>query len=499
MVARDDSVIRGSLIACMIFLVLSLALNFFLWRNGDFLSTETETAKERLQTVSTQVRTMENQSTRMKAMLGVGGFTQAQIDEMKANASDDPEMTAIEQRFARDMTVFGPEVPPEKRNYPGLPEYLLNALRDRNTQHATLQAEKTNIRIDAEAEIANAKKAKTLAEEKASEANKKLAEQSTAFDEDRARINQEKEETRDKFTKVVDEFGNFRSKAANEAKRLTQDKTQLLGTIDTQKKKLNTLLNDQFETTQGLIRFVQAGGKVVLINLGSADALRAGVTFGVIDGEETRLQDAKVKASIQVIKVNGQHLATARVVALPEIENPIIPGDKVYSPFWAPGRRVKIALAGDIDIDGDGRPDNSAIKGQIKAAGAEVVAEISASGAQTGKLDATVRFLVIGESPEVSSTGSAEEAERQVEELRQRGEMQQRANQYGITIIPAWKLESYLKTIDDTLTTPLGSATSGKDFEPDSMINRERLSDDVSQLYKIQDENFQRGNTVVSP
>lgn len=499
MVARDDSVIRGSLIACMIFLVLSLALNFFLWRNGDFLSTEAETAKERLQTVSSQVRTMENQMTRMKAMLGVGGFTQAQIDEMKSNASDDPEMTDIELRFARDMTVFGPEVPPEKRNYPGLPEYLLNALRDRNTQYATSQEQKTKIRIDAEAEISNAKKAKAMAEEKASSANKKLAEQSTAFEEDRNRMNLEKEETRDRLNKVVQDFGSFRTKAASESKALKQDKTQLLGTIDSQKKKINKFLNDQFETTQGLIRFVVSGGKVVMINLGSADALRPGVTFGVIDGEENRLQDASVKASIQVIKVDGPHLATARVVAIPEIENPIIPGDKVYSPFWAPGRRVKIALAGDIDIDGDSRPDNDAIKGQIKAAGAEVVAEISTSGSMIGKLDASVRFLVIGESPEVSNTASVEEAEQQKEELRKRGEMQELANQYGITIIPAWKLESYLRTIDDTLTTPLGSATRGEDFEKESSINRHRIPSDISDIYKTQKENFQRGNTVVSP
>jgi hypothetical protein len=499
MVARDDSVIRGSLIACMIFLVLSLALNFFLWRNGDVLSTEADSAKERLQTVNSQVRTMENQLTRMKAMLGTGGFTQAQIDEMKSNASDDPEMTEIEQRFARDMTVFGPEVPPEQRNYPFLPEYLLNALRDRNTQYATAQDQKTKIRIDAEAEIANAKKAKTMAEDKASDANKKLAEQSTAFEEDRARMNLEKEETRDRLTKVVQEFGSFRSKSANETKRLTQDKVQLLGTIDTQKKKLNTLLSDQFETTQGLIRYVAAGGKVVMINLGSADALRPGVTFGVIDGEETRLKDASLKASIQIIKVDGPHLATARVVAVPEIENPIIPGDKVYSPFWAPGRRVKIALAGDIDIDDDGRPDNDAIKGQIKAAGAEVVAEVSASGTMTGNLDANVRFLVIGSSPEVTNTVSAEEAEEQKEALEQLGKMKELANQYGITIIPAWKLESYLKTIDDTLTTPLGSATRGSDFEEESTINRRRLPVDIADIYKTQKENYQRGNKVASP
>ncbi len=50
---------------------------------------------------------MQTQASRMKAMLGVGGFTQAEIDEMKENAADDPDMQAIEEQFAKDMSYFG--------------------------------------------------------------------------------------------------------------------------------------------------------------------------------------------------------------------------------------------------------------------------------------------------------------------------------------------------------------------------------------------------------
>ncbi|MDA8743587.1 hypothetical protein N9N28_03035 [Rubripirellula amarantea] len=497
MVARDDSVIRGSLIACMIFLVLSLALNFFLWRWGSTLSTEAETASSRMQTTSSQVRAMESKLTRLKAMLGVGSFTQAQIDEMKSNSSDDPDMQLLESQFATDMSVLGAEVPPEDRNYHRLPEFLLTAIRDRNAQYAMARTEATQIRVDAEAEIDNAKKSKDLAEQKADQANKKVATLSDAFAEDRARMNQEKEETKDKLSKVVQEFNGFRKKATDE-KSVLEAKTELLsGTIDTQKKKINVLQNDRFETAQGLIRFVNSGGKLVTINLGSADALRPNVTFGVIDGDETRLQDADLKASIQVIKVQGPHLALARVVALPEIRNPIIPGDKIYSPFWAPGRRVKIALAGEIDINNDGRPDNEDIKGQIKAAGGVVAAEVSPTGEVTGTLDATIRFLVVGEAPEVSSSATLEGDD--AEAAAAFGRAKELAGEYGITIIPAWKLEAYLKTIDDTLTTPLGSAVRADDFEPESIINRRRIPTDISDMYKIQRDNVQEGNRVLAP
>ena len=497
MVARDDSVIRGSLIACMIFLVLALALNFFLYRWGSTLSIEAETAKGRLDTTAAQSRSMSKQLDRLKAMMGAGGFTAAQIEEMKSNTSDDPEMTKIEQQFARDMSNFGAEVPPEERTYPKLPEYLINAIRSRNEQYAIAQREKTQIKTDADAQIANAEKSLKIAEDQAASANKKANDLSAEFDEERARMTQENEQTLDKMNRITQDFGKLRRKADSEKSQLTQKAVELKTTIDVLKKKIAIALNDRFETTQGEIRYVKGGGKIVTINLGSADALRPNVTFGVIDGEETRLQDADLKASIQVIEIQGPHLASARVVGLPEIRNPIIPGDKVYSPFWAPGRKVRISLAGAIDIDGDGRPDNDAVRGQILAAGGEIAAELLPSGKVTGKLDANIRFMVVGAEPDVSQKGSADRNNDEI--LKQLTKFKELAGEYGITVIPAWKLESYLKTIDDTLTTPLGSASRAEDFEPRSIINRRRVPTEMSSMYKRQEENLQRGNKVVAP
>ena len=496
MVARDDTVIRGSFIACLIFLVLSLALNFFLWRWGDARDTEAEEAGGRLETVQSRVQELETQTSLMKNMLGLGGFTQAEIDEMKSNVSADPEMQAIENAFTRDMSYFGPEVEPQNRNYPALPEYLVNAIRSRNEQYGMARDEATKIRTDADADIANARKQQQLAESQRDDANKKIETLSSQFDEDRARMNKEKEDTRDQLVKTTQELNVVRRTASDETNRLTQKNRQLQGTIDNQKNQINELRNDNFETTQGEIRFVVRGGNLVTINLGSADALRPSVTFGVIDGDETRLQDAKVKANIQVTKIRGPHLAEARVIARPEIRNPIIPGDKVYSPFWAPGRVVKIALAGNIDIDDDDRPDNEALKGMIKAAGAEIAAEISPTGVITGTLDPSVRFLVVGQVPEAApDAANADEIEQQI---RAMGNLKARASELGLTILPAWKLQNYLKAIDDTLTTPLTSGVRGQDFPPEPN-NQRRLPSGLPSFYEQDDEGMQKGNTILPP
>ncbi|MEM6692134.1 MAG: hypothetical protein AAF664_22085 [Planctomycetota bacterium] len=498
MAARDDSFIRGSLITCMIFLALSLVLNFFLWRSSDSSSADAETASSRAQTIQTQASKLENQLGSLKAMLGVGSFTPEELEQMRSNSSDDPDMDLIEKEFARNMAAFGSEVEPQERNYARLPDYLLNAIRSKNEQYVFTQSEKEQIRERADAEIQNSEDARKRAEGDADTARKTLSERDATFTEDRERMKQESEKARDQVTKVT---GDARKQAARlqaEKRQLQTANDQYQITISNQKDELNRLRNTRFESTQGEVRFVVTGGNLVTINLGAADQLTPGVTFGVIDADETRLEDARVKASIQVTRVQGDHAALARVISLPEIRNPIIPGDRVYSPFWAPGRRVKIALAGEIDIDDDGRPDNQAIEGQILAAGSEIAARMDSAGNIEGDLDSSVRFLVVGTIPEFDPN-APDGGEAAAEAIKQFGSIKARANELGITVIPAWKLQEYLRTIDASLTQPLGTAARASDFEPKSQPNVNRVNTNVAPIYERDDSKLQRGNEIPAP
>ncbi len=500
MVARDDSVIRGSLITCLIFLVLSLALNFFLWSSGNTARLDAETADNKLRTASAEARKTATQIDLLKSMLGYGGLTEAELTAMRENAGDDPAMVELEQQFATHMGMFGQDVDAGSRSYKTLPEYLVNAIRDRNSQYSVQVQSVEKIRTESDARIAAVQEQQELAEKTRDETSKKMESQSEEFDQRREEMIAEKERTQDSLNKMNQQFTALERKATTEKQAAENDKRQKLATIETQKTELNRLRATNFEHTQGKIRFVYNGGKLATINLGSADKLVPGITFGVIDGDETRLQDAKVKATIQVTQVQGPYLATARVIARPQIENPIIPGDQIYSPFWSPGRVVRIALAGDIDIDGDGRPDNDALKGQIKAAGAEVAAEVSMTGAVTGKLDASIRFLVIGDDPEVSNNADSDDEET-VKAIEAIGRIKARAAELGLTIIPATKLQSYLRTINDTLTTPFGSAARAEDFPPESKIrtNRSGIPSRIAEIYKKQTEGLQEGNKILPP
>ena len=107
MAARDDSVIRGGLIASLILLVLSLALNYFFWSWGDTKAIEAVRAAQQLGNANDALRVKTSQADLMKAMLGDGQISEATFEELRQSAGGDPSMEAIEKRFLQDMAYSG--------------------------------------------------------------------------------------------------------------------------------------------------------------------------------------------------------------------------------------------------------------------------------------------------------------------------------------------------------------------------------------------------------
>ena len=111
-------------------------------------------------------------------------------------------------------------------------------------------------------------------------------------------------------------------------------------------------------------------------------------------------------------------------------------------------------------------------------------------------MDPGVRFLVVGESPDLDGSDE-DQAAADVAEI---GKAKQRAIEAGVTVIPAWKLQAYLNTLDDSLTTPLGSAARGDDFPARRVPGPARRREvDLPEIYKNQRKNVQRTNEIVRP
>ena len=343
MAARDDSVIRGSLITCIILLVLSLALNFLIWSWGDRMAEQENRKNDQLTAAQQSIRDFEEKVIIYEAMMGTGQLTQDQYDTCAGGGFADDSLNKMGQQFVNDMSVFGADIGPEDRNYHALPEYFTNTIRERNQFAAREAAAAAKANKERDEQVATARTAQKAAEDNRDQLARDLAQQKDEFDAYRNEMLQKMESAKDSKTLTERRYQELQRKAGNERNQLVSKTKLLQNTIDTQKIEMNKLRNDRFETVQGEVRYIVRGGRngtqLVSINLGSADALRPGITFGVIDRDETaRLQDADVKASIQVTAIRGPHLAEARVVAYPKVGNPIIEGDAVYSPFWAPGR-----------------------------------------------------------------------------------------------------------------------------------------------------------------
>ena len=105
------------------------------------------------------------------------------------------------------------------------------------------------------------------------------------------------------------------------------------------------------------------------------------------------------KALIQVVRITGHHQAEARIVE-DDLSNPIMPGDKIFSIVWEAGRPEHFALAGKMDIDGDGderpaadsRPDH-------RSTAASSTPRSTDDGEKTGNMTINTKYLVLGDTP----------------------------------------------------------------------------------------------------
>jgi hypothetical protein len=94
--------------------------------------------------------------------------------------------------------------------------------------------------------------------------------------------------------------------------------------------------------------------------------VRSQTTFSVAAEGLDDAQNAEKKGTIEVTRVTDAHMSEARITS-DEAINPLLPGDRLYSLVWDRGLQVGFAIAGIIDMNGDGREDLEKLKAVIAA------------------------------------------------------------------------------------------------------------------------------------
>lgn len=152
------------------------------------------------------------------------------------------------------------------------------------------------------------------------------------------------------------------------------------------------------EKPNGRIQFISAAQGKATIDLGSADNLPLNASFSVYSQAETDMKNGKKKGSIQVAQITGLHTADC-VVTSDNPSDPILPGDKIYSPVI--GDR-HFAIAGFIDMDNNGINDVEQLVKLLEANGA-VVDGYQKEDKQVRRIEETTDFLIVGKRPDESA------------------------------------------------------------------------------------------------
>ena len=160
------------------------------------------------------------------------------------------------------------------------------------------------------------------------------------------------------------------------------------------KTKLNQFTNQVFDNADGQIIKVASALNTVFVDIGRNDGLTNNRTFSVYDQSVTDFETAKVKGTIEIVRVD-----TFRSEARVTFENPVDPilrGDHILTATWDPGFTVQIALAGRFDLDGDRYDDTEKLIRMIERNGGRVAASHDQKGNVNGKISPDVRYLVRG-------------------------------------------------------------------------------------------------------
>ena len=297
---------------------------------------------------------------------------------------------------------------------------------------------KTSKRTNLDAETKIAAMQKTLAAMQASltKLQGDLAAEKKRGLEKEAELKDELAQAVEGNDKVNKAYAAFRQVSDENLQAAKNTENALVAENASLKAKVNRLTRENFDNADGKILDVASGQRTVYIDLGSDHGLTNNQTFAVYDKEITNFEKGRHKAMIEVTKV-FPFRAQARITEENRVA-PILSGDHVLTATWDPGHSVPFALAGVFDLDGDIYDDTEKLISMIKRNGGDVVAWHDQDGVVTGKIDSSVRFLVVGDSPVSGAESLRPEAARSIVIAMQ--QMQEDAKANTVDMIDLQKL-----------------------------------------------------------
>jgi hypothetical protein len=265
-------------------------------------------------------------------------------------------------------------------------------------------------------QVAKMQKAKDLAEKTANDrANTAVAsaesavadydKQKKSFADDRVAMEEQKTQLTSKLTADAAKAKTEIQRAIDEKELFVKHNQQLAQVNELYRERQEGIkkgLVDFKENPDGHITRVSQNQRLVWIDLGRGSGLMRQTTFSVYEHNENDFTSPKkAKGRIEVLSV-GDGISEARILD-DKPSNPIVPGDIVETPAWAPGQRIHFAMAMKMDINKDRVDDYDMVKSIIKMNGGEIDAELRVDSngkiVRNGEIGVDTRYFVEGERP----------------------------------------------------------------------------------------------------
>jgi type II secretory pathway pseudopilin PulG len=440
MASRENTTLQGVVIA-LVLLLLLMFVGLFLLNNAR------KTEQSRANDASTQAQQAQSSL----------GELQAEANSYKTwmGFNEDDTLETIQKSFEEDIAKYGASFEENDRFYSPLLANLSEENKNLSKSEATAKSENKQLK---EKLLATEKEKDLQIQQFSKEAAKAVEDlkaERAKFDQSRAAMNAENQKLSQQLADQRAQIDKVNADASTATKKQLEEVTAMKQDIEILRG--NQLDPDPFaQPEDGLISWVNQKEGKVWINIGEADALRPQVTFSVYSGDEADALKADTKGSIEVTKILSPHLAEARITSdIPT--RPLMEGDKIYSQVWNRGRQVGFALAGILDMDGDGKNDIDELKTVIALNNGKVDAQPAENGEVAGQMTVDTRYLILGKFPE----GSIPNAENQ----RLAWEtMNEAADRLGIETITLDEFLNLMGWKSDRRTVTLGPSAKPDDF-----------------------------------
>jgi hypothetical protein len=437
MAARQN---QGQLITIIVLSLLSVILGVctFLGFSGSAENANLKNAAQAdLRKEQERSSALQSYVSVLKAAIGIEGTAAEARDLVNSikgkniadlSADVDKTMAVYQQDMLRSQSPDAKDL-----SYKRLLDDFVTALADQHNRIDTIVSQKDTVQI--ELNTAKTKFAEEVAALNATiaETQAQLKAQQDLAAEEQQKLNAQLEEVKSQFVAVSNKLREEQQGRQTQVTELTNSIDGLTKDNQALNQEIRQMTRVNTDIPDGLIAAVSPATDNVYINLGSADGLRTKQRFVVYDRSDTIFEKYLGKAYIEVTDVQGPNRSQARVIPLPAVEdvlqaidldrtnglitddqasntrirylnlrknvNPILTGDRIISDVWDPGYAVSVALAGNIDVDGDGISDLAIVESRIEQNGGKVVAKHDLTGNKVGEIDISTRYIVVGDPP----------------------------------------------------------------------------------------------------